>query len=112
MPPTPSQLDSYIIERIIRALELVTEMGAKLAILEKTADRHAKVLEGNGDSLPIQVGLLRKEVQLLRETWEEKDELGQVNVKGRWDLKIAIVQSIPALIGGALVVLVTKWIGG
>lgn len=108
----PSQLDSYIIERIIRALELVTEMGAKMSVLEQTQSRHARVLDGDGESLPTQVVLLRKEVQGLRELWEEKDDLAQTNAKGRWDAKIALIQAVPALIGGALVVAVTKWLGG
>lgn len=111
-PPPGSPLDSYIIERIIRALELVSDMGSKLALLEKATDRHNKILEGNGDSLPTQVRLLREAVMDLEKTWDEKKRATSEEVKGQWAYRVAVVQALPATIGGALMYMLTKWLGG
>ena len=107
-PPTnhtPSQFDAYIIERIIRALELVTEMGAKLAIMERTTDRHERVLESGPDSLPMQVRLLREAVDDLELAWKERG-------KHTWDFRLAIIVGGISLVVSIFTALVTKWVGG
>lgn len=118
MTTTPTSLDVYIVERIIRALEVVTEMNIDMVRLKDAAERYDKVLGVDKDSLPFQFNALQNkmehllvEFQQLHEALKEKDKTEQVDIQGRWSTRAVMITSATAFLT-ALLSMLAQWLKG
>lgn len=97
-----TQLDNKILWRIIRALELVKMIEGEM--------RHSK------DVSELKMEQLHKEVDELKTLVKEKEKRSEEDsneqVRARSATQVALIQALPALFGGALMYLLTKWLGG
>jgi hypothetical protein len=87
-----------------------------MAILEEVSKRQGIVLDGSLehkiDSLPLQIRLLRETVDQLQKALITKREVLVEEVKSKSLVRIAAIQTLPALLGGSIMYLLTKWLGG
>lgn len=109
----PSSLDVYIIERIIKALEVVTEMNTDVVRLRDSQDRHEKILGEGEFSLSSKIHAVQTQLAQVMEDVQHmhtaKREETEANVTGKWGLRAVMITSATGLITGVLS-LVSQWL--
>lgn len=112
-----NRAQDMIFERILESLKTIAEMSARLILLENVVNKLDKIVSsGNGmEPLTIQMVRINEGMIQIKASLDKIDlsykKVSAEEIIGKWNLRKAIVDIIPALIGGSLVVIVTKYFG-
>lgn len=117
MEKNNNYVQEKILERILESLDTIAEMSVRLMNLENIVNKlDVIVRSGNGaEPLIIQMVRLNENMSQVKLTVEKikssSEKANSEEIIGKWNFRKAIIDIIPALIGGSLVVIVTKYFG-
>ena len=105
--------EKLLFERILKSLETIAEISARLVILETICTRLEKIVSsGNGsEALVVQMVRVREDIAQIKNMAKDIKTSSVANIEGQWKFKAALIQTIPGLLGGSAIVALLKFFG-